>query len=228
MDVQNTRQWKQVVFWHHWLYKVSPFSLENAQNKVCCLNNCLEHLSALSENDDPALSYIIQYCHSPGYWTSSSLGWYVLCGNSGSESAAPFPKLKCDHHYCRVGFLVQWSAHCETQKTSATVFPVPFFFSPPPLPVVLLSYKELLLLCFLSTVKVTLWFRWLISPILYRRDIFTLCSKAITVPLQCVTFIFMYSASLTEALLLHKSLGNRPSVSFRCTFSQQPLLCSIH
>lgn len=72
-------------------------------------------------------------------------------------SQQPFPKLKRDHHYCRVGFLVQWSAHCEIQKTSATVFPVLFFFfSPPPLAVVLLSYKELLLLCFLSTVKVRL------------------------------------------------------------------------
>lgn len=75
----------------------------------------------------------------------------MLCRSSGFEllQAASFPKLKRDHHCCRIGFLVQWSDNCEIQKTSATVFPVSFFFpSLFTLPVMLLSHEELTVIVF--------------------------------------------------------------------------------
>lgn len=127
----------------------------------------------------------------------------MLCGNSGFEplQAAPSPKQKCNPHCWRNCFLVRWSGKVERQKNpSDTVFPFYFkyFFLNFLVTLPFSSSSSDIAIMLSQQNGGEMWFRWLILPILYNRDIFTLCSEAITVPLQCIIFFFIYSASLTK------------------------------
>lgn len=161
----------------------------------------------------------IRYCHSPSHWNASSLGWDVLCGNSAFESlqAAPFPELKHDHHHCRIIFLVQWSGNCEIQKKNLSHSISCFFFFSSPFTSCVPQLQGAHGYCAFSAPR-----RWDCGSgdWFYLSCTIGISSHYAARPLvshyNVSFFFFIYSASLTEALLC-TSLWNRSTVRFRGT-----------